>query len=164
MRRFISRNIYWALYDLGTSIIGVIFLVAAFSKVADASDVIQVLKYDGLSGRLINVILPVIILVEVAIGESLLLSDFRKVGLIMAIITLAVFTMQLIFLLWSVNAPSCGCLVRILEFKHTRTENWVSLIRNGLLMSVLISAFLAGRKAALSTTSHKVPNELPLPT
>ena len=60
-----------------------------------------------------------------------------------AMVLLAVFTLELLYLATSAHAPTCGCIELWIKFESAQLSNWLSVGRNLVLMC-LASAGLGG--------------------
>jgi hypothetical protein len=102
-------------------------------KILRSAALHTVLQFDHLPEKLIAPTTWTIIAVEISIG-ILLLTWPRKRILSAAIVLLLLYTVQIIYLLITHNAPNCNCLGGVLAFENARRANFLSLTRNLLLV------------------------------
>jgi hypothetical protein len=118
-------------------IVGFIFLYAAFSKAADYSALVKVLKYDGFGPSLIEKLIAIIIIVECGLGLALALGVCLRRVLPVTIAVLGVFGFQLLYLTIGEGSPKCGCPGILVEFRSNRLDSFAGLIRNLILVGML---------------------------
>jgi uncharacterized membrane protein YphA (DoxX/SURF4 family) len=114
--------------------LGLLLLLTGFQKILGADGLRNVLAFDHFPRIFLTPLLWSIIILEIAIGLLLLIWPRRSI-LFAAIVLLALYTIQIIYLLVSHNAPYCNCIGGVLAFQNARRGNLLSLARNIFLIT-----------------------------
>lgn len=118
--------------------VGILLLWAASLKVWDESGVRQVLAFDGVPESLLPTAVSLVIVVESALGVLLLLRPRSRAVLDAAIVLLAIYAAQLVYLAAFRDAPNCVCLGAWRAYRAARFDNLMGVGRNVCLVLALI--------------------------
>ncbi len=129
---------------------GILFGSAGFFKAYDSVDLKLILLFDGLPGHLVPVFAWGVILLEIALGLSLILDVGGKVLTRITLAVLIFYSAQLGILLAFRQPPSCSCLGKWKVFQSNRKEAMLGLARNTFLISGFI--WMGRRKASSDST------------
>lgn len=132
-------DVPWVLARAVAIVIGSIFLFAGFQKAVDTTPLARVLVFDGLQGAL-PVLLVFIPLWEIFIGAGLLVSSVSRLFLVLAAGTLLVFTVQLLTLYASADAPDCGCSVLLSKHADSQLASLIGVCRNAIMLTAIACA------------------------
>lgn len=133
-------------------LLGALFLLTGTQKILSLSGLLAVLKFDGLPTPLLVPVAYTVIAAELVLGLLLVLLPRRGV-LIAATVLLAVFSIQIGYLLAFKEAPSCACLEAHVRFENARRTNALSLMRNLLLILPLLWMLLINGTSGTSRAS-----------
>jgi uncharacterized membrane protein YphA (DoxX/SURF4 family) len=141
MIRIISAVRIWQL------LVGVLFLVAAATKLLDASPATAALAAVGVPARLAKAALFLTVGAEVALGLFLVLPRPPRGATLATVGLLLAFTAFLGVLVATKSDASCGCLGKLTAAGGTR-ENLLALVRNGVILAAGVGCALwDGRRA-----------------
>lgn len=91
-------------------------MIAAISKVFHFKQFVTILqKFTFLSGSSLLLSAILVIDLELMITFMLLISRFRKKGILLAIFSLLGFTVFQVYLIWAGQHGSCGCFIGVYE-------------------------------------------------
>ena len=122
---------------IGPRIIGLLFLIAAVSKLTHPATSENALIAIGLSPLwAVNVIFVVTVL-EVYLSFLLLFEKDLRFSLVASMSLMTVFVIFTFYLSTMANPPSCGCLGLARIFESSRYEAFGSLVRNCLILWLL---------------------------
>jgi len=76
------------------------------------------------------------------LGTTLLTRPFSFALRRLAIALFFIYCIQLGYLLWAEDAPSCNCLGKLVAFENAQRANWAALIRNILVIAGLAAPHL----------------------
>lgn len=128
--------------------LGLIFVVAGFGKALDPASIQSVLAFDGVPEALHGPITWGVVCGEVWLGQTLVLGTAGPRCLLTTAALLGVCSIQLLVLLLSQKAPTCGCLSLLQSFESARVEHAVGIGRNTLLLAVTGVLWLRARRPA----------------
>ncbi len=129
--------------------VGLVFIWAGIVKLMQRGGLRAVLRFDAVPVAWIEPLTWIIIVVELGLGLALLILPRRREVLAAAIGLLILYTAQLVFLVFTHGAPSCGCMQLVEAFQDARRYNALSLARNVcLLLSLLLVWLMAPAPAA----------------
>jgi len=118
--------------------VGLLLLWAASLKVWDETGVRQVLAFDGVPESLLSAAVSFVIVIESALGVLLLLKPRARAVLDAAIVLLAIYAAQLVYLAALRDAPNCVCLSAWRAYRDARLDNVMGVGRNVCLIVALI--------------------------
>lgn len=128
--------------------IGLLLAWAAIAKAINSSSIVLVFLFDGLPNWSVKYLVWTLIACEIVLGGWLITGAKRRWAILSVIALFLIFTLQVGYLLVRTDAPTCGCIGKIMEFKEVRHNNIVSLGRNICLIAALLIAY------ALSTRRY----------
>jgi uncharacterized membrane protein len=114
-------------------LLGILFLFVGLRKAMHSDAMKLVLRFDHVPEKLVSPAMWIIVGVEIAIGILLMIWPRRQI-LAVSIFLLALYTLQIVYLLIAHDAPNCNCLGGVIAFQNARVSNFVSLARNVLLL------------------------------
>jgi hypothetical protein len=114
-------------------LLGILFLFVGLRKMLHSDALKLLLKFDHIPEKFISPTAWILITIEIALGILLILWPRRQI-LAASIVLLSLYTVQIIYLLIAHNAPNCSCLGGVIAFQNARLANFVSLVRNVLLL------------------------------
>ena len=128
-------------------ILGGVFLFTALAKAESPDGVSRSIEHLlGVSKAYVVAAVIGIVLLETALGVTLIFGVARKRALTLSVMLLGAFTLGVFLLVLDPRAPSCGCTGAIELASSDAAANQIALARNGVLMSVGIAGlFSAGR-------------------
>ncbi len=118
---------------------GCVFLFASISKAWDPSTLASLWTRLGIGSTLGNCVLLGLVFFEGVIGLHLLLLPQVGRSRLIAIISLVLFCVFLIYLSTLNLPPSCGCLGAVRFFKNTQSELYWGIARNAFLIAGMLS-------------------------
>jgi uncharacterized membrane protein YphA (DoxX/SURF4 family) len=127
-------------------IVGVVFILAGFSKATDTTALAKVLVFDGLE-PVASPLLWIIPLWEILLGAGLIMELQPRILMWLAAGTLVGFTVQLTVLLLGSNAPDCGCLLLLRQHASTQSLHAMGISRNLVLLTGLLCSLFTLRSS-----------------
>jgi uncharacterized membrane protein YphA (DoxX/SURF4 family) len=115
-------------------LLGILFIFVGARKIMQLDALKAVLEFDHLPEKFLSPAAWIIVGIEIGLGILLMLWPRRQI-LAASIVLLALYTVQIIYLLIAHAAPNCNCLGGVIAFQNARTANFVSLARNVLLLA-----------------------------
>jgi uncharacterized membrane protein YphA (DoxX/SURF4 family) len=131
------------------SVCGAVLLTAGCSKALNVGGLAQVPAFDGFPAYMYAPILYAIVLSELTMGTLLLLNLAGRRTLVAAASLLAIFTLQLGYLLLFEDAPSCSCFGKLQAFEAARVHASLGVIRNGCLLIGLAGVYAMLRQSSV---------------
>lgn len=117
-----------------------VFALAGFSKLQDASATAQSLKDFGVPEAVARQAAQLLPWLELAIAAGLLLPYLARVAALVASVLLALFTIAVILALRRGERPSCNCFGQV----RARPISGATAVRNGVLTACALLVTLAG--------------------
>jgi uncharacterized membrane protein YphA (DoxX/SURF4 family) len=140
-----TANLRWLLRQIPRAI-GLIFVIAGFSKAWDTATLAESLGFYHIPARYLPMLTWSAVVSEILIGQMLLLGLGGRKFVALTVFILIVFCAHLIVILKSNHPPDCGCVGLMFKFESTRSKAIFGLVRNFTMMIGLVAAILWGAR------------------
>lgn len=125
-------------------LVGCVFVYAGLGKAVEGgSGIVGVFGYHGIPPSWHGPLVVALVSIEVSLGLLRLFRQWPRVVEVVVFVVLLAFTVELLWLASSIDAPACGCVGMWLEFESVRASNLWGISRNVVLMTLLAMPWLA---------------------
>lgn len=111
-------------------------IIAAVFKAVDPVATEKVLRFNGLSEIMIPATVYLVVVTEIVPGWWMMTGRGRA-SIAVASILFIGFTVQLVVVIVSDSAPTCGCFGAMEKYLDARSSNWLGSGRNVIVLMML---------------------------